>query len=116
MYGALEMLLGSVKFNKMKDSNWSDWNGVGFLFCFTCLAVVGTAVLGHSTLSVNKEAVSATLLWQGCLVALGDEGVQLRLLTADGLHKLREHTDTQTGMSNQITSLKSSIFLKTCIF
>lgn len=62
------------------------------VFWGTCLAVVGTAVLGHSTLSINKEAVSAALLRQGCLVSLSDESVQLRLLTADGLHKL--NTDT----------------------
>jgi len=56
--------------------------------CDTHLAMVGAAVLGHGTLAVHQETVPATLLGQGCLVSLGDEGVQLGLLTADGLHKL----------------------------
>lgn len=60
---------------------------------FTHLAVVGAAVLGYSTLPVHQEAVSPALLGQGRLVALGDEGVQLALLTADGLYKL----NTQNG-------------------
>lgn len=50
--------------------------------------MVGTAVLGHGTLAVHQEAVPATLLRQGCFIPLSDEGVQLGLLTADGLHKL----------------------------
>lgn len=54
----------------------------------TCLAVVGTAVLGHGALAVHQEAVPAALLGQSCLVSLGDEGVQLSLFAADGLHEL----------------------------
>lgn len=50
--------------------------------------MVGTAVLGHGTLAVHQEAVPTTLLRQGCFIPFGDEGVQLGLLTADGLHKL----------------------------
>lgn len=58
----------------------------------THLAMVGAAVLGHGTLAVHQEAVPAALLGQGCLVSLSDEGVQLGLLTADGLHKLVGNT------------------------
>lgn len=54
--------------------------------------MVGAAVLGHGTLAVHQEAVPATLLRQGCLVSLSYEGVQLSLLTADGLHKLMGNT------------------------
>lgn len=54
--------------------------------------MVGAAVLGHGTLAVHQEAVPAALLGQGCLVSLSDEGVQLGLLTADGLHKLMGNT------------------------
>lgn len=54
--------------------------------------MVGAVVLGHGTLAVHQEAVPATLLGQGCLVSLSDEGVQLGLLTADGLHKLMGNT------------------------
>lgn len=52
------------------------------------LSMVGAAVLGDGTLAVHEEAVPATLLGQCRLVALGDEGVQLTLLAADGLHEL----------------------------
>ena len=66
------------------------------------LSMVGAAVLGHGALAVHEEAVAAALLGQRRLVALGDEGVQLTLLAADGLHKLppqrhRENGVTQTG-------------------
>lgn len=53
------------------------------------LAVVGTAVLGHGTLTVHQEAVPPPLLGQSVLVALSDVVVQLALLVADGLHILR---------------------------
>lgn len=52
------------------------------------LAVVSAAVLGHGALAVHQEAVPAALLGQSRLVSLSDEGVQLSLLAADGLHKL----------------------------
>lgn len=52
--------------------------------------MVGAAVFGHGTLTVHQEAVPATLLWQRRLVSLRDEGVQLALLTADGLHELKK--------------------------
>lgn len=52
------------------------------------LAVVGTAVLGHGTLTVHQEAVPPPLLGQSVLVALSDVVVQLALLVADGLHIL----------------------------
>lgn len=54
----------------------------------THLAVVGAAVLGHGALAVHQEAVPAAFLGEGRLVSLGDEGVQLGLLAADGLHEL----------------------------
>lgn len=54
--------------------------------------MICTAVLGHGTLAVHQEAVPAALLGQSCLVPLSDEGVQLRLLTADGLDKLMTNT------------------------
>lgn len=54
----------------------------------TYLAVVSAAVLGHGALAVHQEAVPAALLGESRLVPLGDEGVQLSLLAADGLHKL----------------------------
>lgn len=53
--------------------------------------MVGAAVLGHGTLAIHQEAIPAAFLRQGCLVSLSDEGVQLSLLTADGLHKLIEN-------------------------
>lgn len=59
---------------------------------WTYLAVVGTAVLGHSTLPVHKETVPAALLRQGSLISLSNKGVQLSLLTADGFHKLKGNT------------------------
>lgn len=62
--------------------------------------MVGTAVLGHSTLAVHQETVPATLFRQGCLVTLSNEGVQLSLLTADGLHKLLEGLDTFYLLNN----------------
>lgn len=52
------------------------------------LDVVGTAVLGHSALTVHQEAVPPPLLGQSVLVALSDVAVQLALLIADGLHIL----------------------------
>lgn len=62
----------------------------------TDLAMVGAAVLGHGALAVHQEAVPAALLGQGRLVTLGDEGVQLGLLAADGLHKLfQKHRQTK---------------------
>lgn len=67
-----------------------------FLFLsdtWTYLAMVGTAILGHGTLAVHQEAVPAALLRQRRLVSLSDEGVQLSLLAADGLHKLIGNTD-----------------------
>lgn len=54
--------------------------------------MVGTAVLCHGTLAVDQEAVPAAFLRQSCLVSLSNEGVQLSLLTADGLHKLIGNT------------------------
>lgn len=67
--------------------------------------MVGAAVLGHSTLAINQEAVPAALLGQSCLVTLSDEGVQLSLLTADSLHKLKENTQGQTDLSLNIWCL-----------
>ena len=67
------------------------------------LAMVCAAVLGHGTLAVHQEAVPATLLGQSRLVALGDEGVQLTLLTADGLHKLGRETRQNEGLAMRIT-------------
>ena len=70
----------------------------------TYLAVVGTAVLGHGTLAVDQEAVPAALLGQGRLVAVSDEGVQLSLLAADGLHKLK---GTERSTVNPVESFLS---------
>lgn len=57
--------------------------------------MVSAAVLGHGALAVHQEAVPAALLGQRRLVSLGDEGVQLGLLAADGLHELmRERGET----------------------
>lgn len=67
---------------------------------WTYLAMVGTAVLCHGTLAVDQEAVPAALLRQSCLVSLSNEGVQLSLLTADGLHKLIGNTHTQEKSTN----------------
>lgn len=60
--------------------------------------MVGAAVLGHGTLAIHQEAIPAAFLRQGCLVSLSDEGVQLSLLTADGLHKLIENAQWQEDM------------------
>lgn len=70
----------------------------------TYLAVVGAVVLGHSALTVHQEAVPAALLRQGRLVSLRNESVQLSLLTADGLDKLRGGG----GKDEQINMRRSS--------
>lgn len=73
--------------------------------------MVGTAILGHGTLAVHQEAVPAALLRQRRLVPLSDEGVQLSLLTADGLHKLMGNTDGNkclTGTTNLAGLYKDS--------
>lgn len=72
----------------------------------THLAMVGTAVLGHGTLSVHQEAVPPPLLRQCCFIALGDEGVQVSLLAADSLHILmkeriqKEETTEECSVSS----------------
>lgn len=52
------------------------------------LAMIGSAGLGHGTLTVHQEAVPPPLLRQSVLVALSDVAVQLTLLIADSFHIL----------------------------
>lgn len=64
------------------------------------LGVVGSRILGHSTLLLHQEAEPPALLSERCLVAVRHVVLQLTLLVADGIDVLG--AEGQAGEQRQL--------------